>query len=276
MKRFNISLFLCLILACPMSFSCSNSEGEPSDPETIKYYPKAEGVVRLMTYNVGSFSKYMTNSTGMVAAMIKEVEADIVGLNELDSVNTRHPVNQVKVLADAIGSWNWSFGRAMAYKGGAYGNGVVTPLKIVSNYTVTLDRGSGAEQRSLAVVELEKFVFGAAHLDHKSDEAQISQVAIINKWAQSLDMSKPVFFVGDMNAYPGSTTLSEIRKSWDVISVTDNTFGSKDPQNCIDYIFHYKASAPVKVRGTSVMTRFNKGDVTEASDHLPVYVDIEF
>jgi len=229
-----------------------------------------------MTYNVGSFSKYMNNSTGMVASMIKEAEADIVGLNELDSVNTRHPVNQVKVLADAAGSWNWYFGRAMAYKNGAYGNGVVTPLKIVNSYTVTLDKGSGAEQRSLAVVELENFVFGAAHLDHKSDEAQLSQIAIINDWVRSQDLSKPIFFCGDMNAYPGSVTLSAIRESWEVISVTDNTFGSQDPKNCIDYIFHYKKSAPVKVLGSSVMTRFHKGEVTEASDHLPVYVDVEF
>jgi len=272
----SVAVVLGMALAGPLVCSCSANNDDPVVPEVKKHYPKSDGAVRLMTYNVGSFSKYLTNSTGMVAAMIKEAEADIVGLNELDSVNARHPVNQVKVLADAIGSWNWHFGRAMAFKGGAYGNGVVTPLKIVKSYTVTLAKGSGSEQRSLAVVELEKFVFGAAHLDHKSDEAQISQAEIINNWAKAQDMSKPVFFVGDMNAYPGSQTLSFIRQSWEVISVTDNTFGSKDPTNCIDYIFHYRNSAPVKVLKSSVMTEFDKGDVKEASDHLPVFVDVEF
>ena len=66
------------------------------------YYPKAEGSIRIMSYNVGAFSKFMSNSSSTIAAMIKEVEADVVGLNELDSVNLRHKVNQVAELAQEL------------------------------------------------------------------------------------------------------------------------------------------------------------------------------
>jgi len=292
MTRTHLAILLAISL-CPAVQSCGEKntttdsdtpwewekkdDEKPSGGDEKQFYPKAAGSYRLVTYNVGSFSKYMTNSTDMVAAMLKEIEADIVSINELDSVNTRHNVNQIYQLAQAMGNWNWYFGRAMAYKGGAYGNGVLTSAKLTDKYTVTLDKASGAEQRSLAVVETDKYIFGAAHLDHKSAEAQAIQVRIINAWAQSkcVGSDRPVFFCGDMNAYPDSETLSLIKESWDILSSTDNTFNSTSPSNCIDYIFHYKKSASVKVVGSSVMTKFNNGDVTQASDHLPVYVDIE-
>ena len=248
------------------------------------YYPKATGSFRIVSYNVGAFNKYLTTteSTEMIAKMLNEVGADAVGLNECDSVNTRHPgENQVKNLAKALGDWQWWFGRAMAYRGGAYGNGVVVPkdVKVLGKYTITLPKGSGAEQRSVAVVETEKYVFGAAHLDHTSATARLDQVEVLNAWVDSRyrDSSKPIFFLGDMNDYPDSETISGIKEKWDLLSVTnENSFPSRGAKNCIDYIFHYKKSASVKVVGSHVMSQFYNGDVTMASDHLPIYVDLQF
>lgn len=61
-----------------------------------------------------------------------------------------------------------------------------------------------------------------------------------------------------------------------MLSSSENTFPSRVANSCIDYIFHYKNSAPVKLVGAHTMTRFYKGDVTMASDHLPIYVDVQF
>ena len=244
-----------------------------------------------MTYNVGAFGKELEDSAPMIARMIGELGAETVSLNELDSCNRRHNIDQAQHLADELNavaaaanhrqSWKGQFGRAMAYKGGAYGNGVVVPkdAKILSKYTVTLAKGSGSEQRSIAVVETEKYVIGASHLDHKSTEAQIEQVSIVNRWAESKyrDSKKPVFYLGDMNNYPDTETITALKQEWDLLSVTnENSFPSRDAKNCIDYIFHYKKSAPVKVVGSHVMTQFYNGDVTMASDHLPIYVDVQF
>jgi len=265
MKIINL---IALVLLSISSIACGNKESS--------IYPKNNGTVRIITYNVGSFSKYMDNSTFMIAGMLREADADIVGLNELDSVNTRHMTNQISNLASAMGGWNWHFGRAMEYKNGAYGNGIITPDRILKSYTVTLEKGNGSEQRSMAVVETEKFILGTAHLDHKSDEARALQVKIINDWAESQNPEKPIFLTGDMNASPESGTLSQIMQSWDVISSTDQTFSSTEPSICIDYIFHLKKSGAIKVLGSDVMTEFAQGgDVAKASDHLPVYVDIE-
>ena len=252
---------------------------DPVDPG-VKFYPKPSGSLRIVTYNIGAFSKYLGNSTDMVAAMMKEIEADAIGLNELDSCNTRHNTNQVAALANALGNWQSRFGKAMDYRNGGYGNGVVTPksMKIVDSYTVTLAKGSGSEQRSICVVETDKYVIGAAHLDHTSQDASTAQALAVNAWASSRyrDCEKPVFFVGDMNSEPGSQTISALKGAWDVLSATDNTYPSTAPVKCIDYIFHYKNSKAVKVTGSNVAVKFHTGEVNKASDHCPVYCDVQF
>lgn len=290
-----IIIALMLSSALVMAFSCDEKPGytndeydplnpnrkpteEDTDPDKV-FYPKEEGSFRIMSYNVGVFSKFMTNSTKDIAKMIKEVEADVVGLNELDSCNTRHNVNQIAQLAAELG-WQWYFGRAMAYRNGAYGNGVVLPRNeyIEDKYTVTLPKGTGSEQRSIAVVETEDYVIGAAHLDHTSEEAVMGQIAVVNNWAQTRynNCSKPVFFVGDMNSGPTSEAIKAIEAAWDRLSSTEPTIPVTAPDNCIDFIFHYKKSAPVTVKGTHTMTKFRSADVTKTSDHLPVYADVTF
>jgi endonuclease/exonuclease/phosphatase family metal-dependent hydrolase len=257
------SLALCLAAVC-----CSNK-------------PEAQPL-RIVSYNVGAFSKYITEGTGstsMIASMLLEAGAGAVGVNECDSVNTRHPVNQVADLAAEMGGWQWWFGRAMAYKGGAYGNGALVPAdaKVRARYTVQLAKSSGSEPRSIAVIETDEFVLGAAHLDYRTEEAQMEQVEQVNAWAAAKyeNCGKPVFFLGDMNAYPESAPIAALKKSWDLLSVTDQgTYPSREPKKCIDYIFHFKRSAEVRLIGAGVMTEFKTGDVTMASDHLPIYVDV--
>lgn len=261
----------------PLGKNESTGNIDPDD-DTV-FYPKEEGSMRVMSYNVGAFSKFMDNSTETIAKMIKEVEADVVGLNELDSCNTRHNVNQVAALAHAL-NWQWYFGRAMAYRDGAYGNGVVVPksVEIEDSYTVTLPKGTGSEQRSIAVVETEDYVIGAAHLDHTTEDAVLGQIAVVNNWAQTryYNSDKPVFFVGDMNSKPGSAAIDALLVAWDMLSSTEPTIPVTAPKSCIDFVFHYKKSKPVTVTGTHTMTKFRTGDPTKTSDHLPVYADVKF
>lgn len=264
----------------PVNSGSQEQVPQQESPGT-SYYPKPEGAFRIVSYNVGAFSKYMTNSTDMVANMIVEAEADAVGLNECDSVNRRHLVNQTAELSKAVGNWQWWFGRAMPFRDGAYGNGVIVPqqVRILRKYTIPLAKGSGAEQRSVAVVETDKYVIGAAHLDHTSAQARLEQVATVDAWAdmEYQDAKVPVFFVGDMNASPDSETIAQLKHNWTLLSVTtENTYPSQDSKKCIDYIFHYKKSAAVTPVGSHVMTQFNTADVTLASDHLPIYADVRF
>ena len=60
-----------------------------------------------------------------------------------------------------------------------------------------------------------------------------------------------------------------------VLSVEKFTIPPKEPRACIDFILALRNKAKFKFVGSDVPTVFKNGDVTIASDHLPVYVDVK-
>lgn len=239
-------------------------------------YPKKAGSLRLLQYNVGSFGKYMDNSTLMIADMVRELDADIVSLNEVDSCNRRHHTFQSLDLADALGGWNQVYGRAMSYKGGSYGNAVICPEEIIRHIVIPLDKGNGAEARCAVLAETRRYVFVSAHLDYKM-EAGPSQARQLSESVKSLcaGCGKPVFLAGDMNNYPDSETIAVLQKDWELLSVTNaSTFPCPDPNVCIDYIMVLRGGPSIELTGSSVADKFKKGNVETASDHYPLFVDI--
>ena len=233
----------------------------------------------IATYNVGVFGKSGTNTTQMIASMMKELGVQVLSMNELDSCTLRHPEYQLKEFADAMGGWNYNFAPAMSYQGGKYGVGTVSDpgLEVTGKHSLTLPKGDGSEQRALAVTVFEDFVFCSTHLDHHSADAQLEQAKLISAWAELFygDSDKPVFLCGDMNAYPDSETIKLLKRDWTILSPLEFTFSAKNPQKCIDYIMVYKnASGKVKVNGSGIASKFTSGDVAVASDHLPVYVEV--
>lgn len=273
---FRISYYLYLAFLALIFTSCGpkNANGLPA-PSVLD-----KDAIRLAHYNVGGFFKSEFNSTSMVAAMMNELGVCAVSMNELDSCTTRHPEYQLKDFCDAMGKWNCTFAPAMAYRGGKYGIGIASSpdLKIVRQYRVTLPKGDGSEQRALAVCEFERFVFCSTHLDHKSAEAQHAQAETINSWMETHygTSSKPVILCGDFNALPQSETIMQMKEEWAIISPDAFTFSAAKPSKRIDYIMVYKRSAGrVTVLDAKVPVSFKKGDVKEASDHLPVLVVIK-
>lgn len=238
--------------------------------------------VRLMTYNVGAFGKELDDSAPMIAAMIRELGAETVSLNELDSCNRRHDINQVQHLVDELkaleSGWEGRFGRAMAFAGGAYGNGVVTRHTIVDHFNIPLPKEEGSEPRVCVVVETPRYVFAACHLDHIGDTARLVQARVMtNELQRRFSKSrKPVFLAGDFNDTPDSPVIRQMSRDWTLLSPLADSYSAIDPHMCIDYIFLLHNGARVRVEGGAVFTEFQSGDVRVASDHLPVYVDVAF
>ena len=201
----------------------------------------SEGTFTVMTYNIGSLSKYEGCSAEGIASVIKAEDPVLVGLNELDSCNTRHNTDQLKDIAEALGGWSNSFSKALDYKGGSYGNGVVSQKPIIASYRIELPRFEGSEIRSVAVVETEDMVFAATHLEHTSDAVSRSQAAIINDWfaIHYTGYDKPVILCGDLNSTPSSSTLIELRRLWNVLSVDQPTHSTENPRICIDYVLSF-------------------------------------
>ena len=265
--------FIVLSLAATLC-GCGAKTTRPSSSDV---YPKAKGVTRIVQYNVGAFSKEIDNSIPMVSAMMKEIGADALSLNELDSCNTRHPFDQLKEFAEAMGDWNSKFGRAMPFRDGAYGVGVAVPDEITSFSVIPLPKGNGSEPRACVAIETDSYVLASTHLDYVHEPSMVVQAqtinkALVEKYSKS---KKPVFLSGDMNSTPGSAVLKELSKDWDVISCRKNTFSALNPHECIDFILVLKNKAKFKVVGSEVPVDFKTGEVGTASDHLPIFVDVK-
>ncbi len=268
MKHFNSILAISIILLSATACSITRKQ-EISDS------------VRLVTYNVGVFKKSGSNTTGMVASMMKEVGAQVISMNELDSCTARNPFFQIKEFAEQMGDWGYNFAPAIDHQGGKYGEGISysRDLNLISQTSVLLGQEDGAEDRVLAVCEFEKFIFCSAHLDHRSENARNIQASRITEYIKKYFAckDKPVFLCGDLNAYPESKAISILSKDWTLLSPLDYTFPAINPNACIDYVFVLNDfSEKVKVKDAKILTDFKSGDVKIASDHLPVYLEIEF
>lgn len=79
-----------------------------------------------------------------------------------------------------------------------------------------------------------------------------------------------------MNAKPDSKVIAALLQDWNMLSSGKLIISSTGSSECVDYIFHYKSSAPVRKISAHTLTTFRKGDVMRASDHLPIHVDVRF
>lgn len=234
--------------------------------------------LRLVTYNVGVFNKYIADDYPLVAGMMREIEADAVCLNELDSCTTRTGgIFQLERIARLMGNWDYRFSCAMPYRGGSYGVGIMTRERILDHFTVALPQGAGAEPRALSVVELPRYVIATAHLDFASTNVQLAQVDLINRTMRDRygKSGKPVFLGGDMNAGPDSETLRALQEAWTLLTPTDKgTYPAPDPKKCIDYILQLDNGVACETLDARVLHCFEAGDAAQASDHLPVLAEI--
>ena len=251
----------CLILGIILLYGC----GVPA---------QRNRQLTLLSYNVGVFSKYLDNAIPQVAGLIRESDASLVALNELDSCNRRHATFQLQELADELGGWSCQFASAFPFAGGAYGNGIVSRDNVIARHKVHLPQSDGSEPRSVAVVETDRCVFASVHLDYEGEHSQRAQVEALNDWfkANYTGFGKPVFLCGDFNAVPDSDTIRLMQESWTQLSGTDFTFSTENPGECIDFIFAYKDATPVEVVSFEVLT----DSTANLSDHFPVKVVVKF
>lgn len=267
MKFLRFFLFTAAFVAL---FSCNQARVDQPKPVALK----------LAHYNVGVFNKTESSSTDVIAAMMSEIGADVVSVNEVDSCTTRTGlVDQLADLSKKMGDWGCWYASAMPYKGGAYGIGISynPKLKVVRTDKVALPKLTGTEPRALAVVEFEDFVFATCHLDYKTADAQLGQIEVINAYMDKAfgNGAKPVFLCGDFNCVPESDPIEEMLKSWKMISPVQMTYPAITPKKCIDYVFVREGVCKVDVVDAKVYTAFKTGNVETASDHLPLYVDVK-
>ena len=222
--------------------------------------------LRTMTYNVHN----CIGTDGVVddkriADVILEHRVDAVGLQELDSVTTRRPLDVLQQLADLTGMYP-TFGAAINYRGGKYGVGVLTKEKPLSHYRVPLPCSS--EPRVLLVVEMKDYYFCCTHFSLHA-EYRNEAVKIIVEEAKKLN--KPLFLVGDFNASRDQESMQMLAQHVYIFNKRPPiyTFPAGSPRSEIDYICLYSGRG-----ATSTVFDYWVPEVPVASDHRPVVMDI--
>lgn len=225
-----------------------------------------------MTYNVRHCAGMdLVVDYDRTAEVIRQVQPDVVALQELDSMTGRSGrCYQLGELARRTG-YEAVFGPAIDYDGGKYGVGILVNETPLSTKCIPLP---GEEPRVLLVVELKDYVMACTHLDLE-EEARLASVPLIVEEAQR--WQKPFVLAGDWNDGPDSPLLQELMQHFILLSTCGVSYPADDPKECLDYIAVYKdrpanglesvvIEEPEKVLETSVINE------PEASDHRPVVV----
>ena len=276
-----LMLFACAAGLC-LNTACSKDNDSPETPGK----GKGEGVIRLVSYNVATFRFDTENfpapdrAYGAIGNFLKEIEADVLCINEIDDgVPRTDGVDQPKHFSEIMGGWDYIFGPALDPHptGGRYGDAALSTKKAMAKDYVFLPKGVGTERRVMCVLEFDDFVFIATHLEHSTGAAHPGQIAVINDYVERhyADSAKPIFLAGDMNARPESETMTLYQQKWKVISATQTTFPANNPNRCLDYILAYRNNAKYQVVQSQVVRLSGSVKLNLVSDHLPVFVDIK-
>lgn len=228
---------------------------------------QGQTALRLMSYNVRN-ARGMDNVRNVerTADVIRLERPDVVAVQEVDSMTRRSGGRYVLgEIAEATGM-NATFAAAIDFDGGKYGIGLLsksTPLR-VSRFALP----GREERRALLVAEFDDYVYCCAHLSLTAED-RLKSMEIIRQ--ATADYDKPVFLAGDFNAEPESEFIAALQNDFTLLCVPDAaTFPADAPKRKLDYI------AVRKPKGEECVVKEAKVvGGTQASDHLPIVVDVQ-
>ncbi|MFW5700343.1 MAG: endonuclease/exonuclease/phosphatase family protein [Cyclobacteriaceae bacterium] len=230
---------------------------------------KPQQKLSIMSYNIHRGQDADNNDKlEAMAKLIKKSDADIVGLQEVDSVCFRSgQIDQAKKLAELTGM-QFAFVRHFAFDGGAYGLALLSkhPISDVRNHRLPVTSDDQEKTvafltANVAVSSTQTYLIGVAHLDYRDANSRFRQANIIIDYYNN--NTSPGILIGDMNAEPGSREMSVLLNYFtDTQPDGFYTFPAVKPTKKIDYVFVDKFQE-IKIIKKKVLT-------APHSDHLPV------
>lgn len=225
-------------------------------------------MIRLMTYNIrGTIGMDNGYSAKRVADVIRTSGAQIVCLQEVHTFReVSGNVDQPAVFGKMLGM-HVAFQRNYRCGIGGLGNVVMTNLDFWQTRSHILT--SDDEQRGVMEVQIISpegpLTLFCTHLG-LTDKERLTQTrelaALLNA------ASSPKLICGDFNEEAKDAGIRELIKSAGLVDSSPNgkpTFDAAKPSNRIDMVL---CDPSIKVLATSVLS-------SEASDHLPLVVDLE-
>ncbi len=204
-----------------------------------------------------------------IADFIKSSKADIVGLQEVDSVcNRSGKVDQMKFLAENTGMY-YAYARHFAFEGGSYGIGILSryPLTNIKDHRIILtsDGKSDAVTRALLTANIfsgnKEIMFATVHMDYRDSNSRFAQSQDLVKLSGGTKL--PFILTGDFNAEPGTREILNLQTVLtDTGKDTDLTFSAIKPIKKIDFVMVSKMHLDKNKKVEVYPVLF--------SDHLPV------
>lgn len=231
--------------------------------------------VKILTYNIHHANPPSTPDKidiEAIAKVINESGAEVVGIQEVDiHVSRSEMMNQAEKLSELTGM-DYFFSKGIDLEKGFYGTLILSKYKIVGKRRYDLPMPVKSENRSLAIVDVElpggkTISLANTHLDLK-EENRIAQAEFINELGELY--SKPLILVGDLNAKPESKPIQILEEYFERNKISNQpTSPNVSTKNEIDYIMVLK-NVDFNWRSYRVIQE------EYASDHLPLFAEIEF
>lgn len=229
--------------------------------------------VKIISYNI-HHGKDMEGNDQIraMAEFIKASHADVIALQEVDSVCTRSgQVDQTAELA-RIAGMQGVFLRHFSFQGGAYGQALLSKYPIDTVEAVRLPVVSDNGQQTvvmliadISITDTQRIRLVNVHLDYRSSESRDQQVQLIIDRLKTSEL--PIVFTGDLNAVPESPEIERLMRELqltDTHQKTDYTFPTNNPDRKIDYILVGAGMEPIDSQVPEITY----------SDHLPIISEV--
>jgi endonuclease/exonuclease/phosphatase family metal-dependent hydrolase len=230
--------------------------------ETTK--TETEKTLRVATYNIKHCEDAKLNPR-TIANVIKSLDLDIVGLQEVDYKTSRsNKVDQPMVLASMSGMKYYAFCRCIDFDGGEYGTLILSKYPIIKSEVTPLE-SSTHEARALGHAQInvdgEVIDFFNTHLSFEETSVRKGQLEAI---ANILKNHESFILTGDFNtadfaelAVLGGTLVNRSDRKF-------NTFPSEKVGGEIDNIVF-----------SSTFAEKDAGTLSPSySDHIPLWVEL--
>ncbi|MEE4273703.1 MAG: endonuclease/exonuclease/phosphatase family protein [Thermoanaerobaculales bacterium] len=226
-------------------------------------------MIRVATYNVhGLVGRDGRRDPGRIAAVIRGLDCDAVGLQEVDSRGARTTLGELerRTGMEAVA------GSTIVESDGEYGNALLTTARILDldrhDLTVQGREPRGAIEARLETPTESAFTMIVTHLGLKRRERHL-QVERLLEICGNERLRRPLVVAGDFNEWwPFGGLLGPLRSVLDPCPAVA-TFPAHRPVLALDRIWTALHGRRSRVRAVrTALTRV-------ASDHLPLIADLE-
>jgi endonuclease/exonuclease/phosphatase family metal-dependent hydrolase len=222
-------------------------------------------ILRVASYNL----RDLKDDADAAARVVRAVNPDVLCLQEVP----RHLLSAHRIASFAARC-------GLYWSGGHRGSGGTTMMA-----SLRMDV-TDAQHRPLKVARLQRprgyaishvrlpgypaVTFVSMHLSLDAGEREAHAATVL----KSLHGEEPLVVVGDLNEGPDGQAWTAVAARLPVASADTPTFPAAMPRHRLDVIFASSA-LPVVPSGTSDTVDLDPADLVAATDHLPVWVDLD-